>query len=372
MLRTLSAWLVISIPALLLAEAPEKAEGKKMWVYIGTYTGKNSKGIYRCDFDLNSGKLSEPELVAETTSPSFLAISPDKKYLYAVGEISEFKKQKTGKLTFLNAQGSGGAGPCHVSVDKTGKTVLVANYGSGSCASLPVEADGKLHEAASVFQHKGTSVDKGRQEGPHAHSINTSPDGKFAFCADLGLDEILIYKLDASKGSMTPNDPPFTKVEGGSGPRHFAFHPSGKFAYTNGEMTSTVISMTYDAEKGMLNPFQIISSLPEATKGNSTAEVVVHPSGKFLYCSNRGHNSIAIFSIDEKTGSLKALGHQGEGIKVPRNFNIDPTGKFLIVANEAGNSVIVFEIDQKTGGLKSTGSKVEVGAPVCIKFYLPK
>jgi 6-phosphogluconolactonase len=380
MRRVLSAFLFLALMMSLTTRAADPSDGKKMWVYIGTYTGKKSKGIYKCDFDPATGKLSEPELVAETTSPSFLAIHPNQKLLYAVGEVGEFQKQKTGavsafgidektgKLAFLNAQASGGRGPCHVTVDKTGKTVLVANYGEGSCASLPLEADGKLAPAASVHQHKGSSVDKGRQEGPHAHSVNISPDNKFAFCADLGLDQVLIYKLDASKGTMTPNDPPHAKVEGGSGPRHFAFHPSGKFAYTNGEMTSTVIAMTYDAGKGALNPFQIVSTLPEATKGNSTAEVVVHPSGNFLYCSNRGHNSIAVFSIDKETGKLTAVGHQGEGIKVPRNFNIDPTGKWLLVANQNGDSVIVFEIDQKTGNLKPTGFKVEVGSPVCVKF----
>lgn len=373
----LSAILFLGLTLSFSAPAAEQGSGQKMWVYIGTHTGKKSKGIYRCDFDPVSGKLSAPELVAETTGPSFLTIHPNHKFLYAVGELSKPKTgavnafridEKTGKLTFLNAQASGGRGPCHVSVDQTGKTVLVANYGEGSCASLPLEADGKLAPAASVHQHQGSSVNKGRQEGPHAHSINVSPDNRFAFCADLGIDRILVYRLDASTGKMTPNDPPAAQVEAGSGPRHFAFHPSGKIAYTNGELSGTVIAMNYDAEKGVLSPFQTVSTLPEATKGNTTAEILVHPSGNFLYCSNRGHNSIAIFAVEKDTGKLTPLGHQKEGIKVPRNFNIDPTGKWLLVANQDGDSVIVFEIDLKSGKLTPTEFKIEVGSPVCLKF----
>jgi 6-phosphogluconolactonase len=384
MKRFLSVLLLLALPMGFLSHAADTSEAKKMWVYIGTYTGKKSKGIYKCDFDPATGKLSEPELVAESTSPSFLAIHPNQKLLYAVGEVADFQKQKTGavsafaidektgKLNFLNAVASGGRGPCHVMVDRTGKTVMVANYGEGSCASCPLDADGKLQKAATVIQHKGSSVNKSRQEGPHAHSINVSPDNRFAFCADLGLDQVLIYKLDAVKGTLSANDPPNVAVEGGSGPRHFAFHPNGKFAYTNGELTSTVIAMSYDTDKGALKPIQTISTLPQETKGNSTAEVVVHPNGKFLYCSNRGHNSIAVFSVDAETGKLTVVGHQGEGISIPRNFNIDPTGKWLLVANQNGDSVIVFEIDQKTGNLKPTGFKVEVGSPVCVKFLAVK
>ena len=359
------------------------APSGKQRVYFGTYTGKVSKGIYRSELDLATGKLSPPVLAGEAASPSFLAIAPNQKFLYSVGEISDFGGKKagavnafaidaaTGNLKLLNQQSSGGPGPCHVVVDREGKNVLVANYGGGSAAVLPIQADGKLSEASSFVQHKGTSVDKGRQEAPHAHSINVDAKNRFAFVADLGLDTVQVYKFDAAKGTLTPNDPPAAKVELGSGPRHFAFHPSGKFAYVINEMLLTVTVFDYDADKGILAPDQTITTLPAGVidrKGMSTAEVVVHPSGKFLYGSNRGHHSIAIFSINQSTGKLTEVGHQSMGIKTPRNFNIDPTGNYLLVANQDGDSVVVFRVDQDTGKLEPTGSTIEVPMPVCVKF----
>src|SRR5436190_15205157 len=218
------------------------------------------------------------------------------------------------------------------------------------------------------MQHAGSSVDKGRQGEPHAHSINVSPDNKLAFAADLGLDKILIYKLDPEKGTLTANDPAFVEIPPGSGPRHFAFHPSAKYAYVCGEMTSTVHAMTYDAEKGALKVIQSLSTLPEPVKGNSTAECQVHPSGKFVYVSNRGHNSVAVFHVDEATGKLTASGHAPTGGKTPRNFGIDPTGKFLIAANQDSGNVVVFKIDPKTGMPQPTGNEVSVPKPVCVKF----
>lgn len=365
--------------AVLAADAPT---GKQR-VYIGTYSGKVSKGIYRSELDLATGKLSPPVLAAEVTSPSFLAIAPNQKFLYSVGEISDFGGKKagavnalaidaaTGDLKLLNQQSSVGAGPCHLVVDREGKNVLVANYGGGSAAVLPIRADGSLGEASSFQQHVGSSTDKGRQESPHAHSINVDAKNRFAFVADLGLDKVLVYRLDSAKGTITPNDPPAAKVDVGSGPRHFAFHPQGKFAYVINEMLLTVTAFQYDADKGMLTPQQTITTLPAGVtdhKGMSTAEVVAHPNGKFLYGSNRGHHSIAIFAIDPVTGKLTAVGHQGQGIKTPRNFNIDPTGHFLLVANQDGDSVTVFRIDQTTGKLEPTGSTIEVATPVCVKF----
>ena len=232
-------------------------------------------------------------------------------------------------------------------------------------------ADGKIGEASSFVQHKGTSVDKGRQEAPHAHSINVDAKNRFAFVADLGLDTVQVYRFDAATGTITPNDPVAAKVAPGSGPRHFAFHPSGKFAYVINEMSLTVTAFQYDADKGQLNTLQTITTLPEGVtdrKGMSTAEVVVHPSGKFLYGSNRGHHSIAAFAIDQSTGKLTAIAHHGQGIKTPRNFNIDPTGHYLLVANQDGDSVVVFKVDQATGKLEPTGSSIEVPTPVCVKF----
>jgi 6-phosphogluconolactonase len=369
---------LLLLPGIVSAQGQNNAKPERYRVYIGTYTGKQSKGIYQLELDLKDGKLSEPVVAAELGNPSFVAIHPNKKFLYAVSEgggkgmISALAiDPKTGSLTLLNSQPSGGAGPCHLVVDRAGKNVLAANYGGGSCCCIPIGADGKLGDTASVMQHKGTSVNKSRQEAPHAHSINVSADNRFAFCADLGLDKVLSYRLDADKGTLTPNDPPAFVTPPGSGPRHFAFHPDGKTAYINGEMTMTLIACDYDAAKGVLTQKQVISTLPkdETRKNGSTAEVVVHPSGKFVYVSNRDpYNSIAIFSIDPKTGELKAAGQEGHGVKTPRNFAIEPTGQYLLVANQSGNSVMSFRIDPSTGMLTPTGSSVSVGAPVCVRF----
>lgn len=361
-----------------VAETPKTG---KFWVYVGTHTGPKSKGIYRFELDAATGKASNLELAGEMTSPSFLAIHPTGKFLYAVGEVDLADGKKggglaafgldpaTGKLTKLNTQSSGGGGPCHIVLDKEGKTALVANYGGGSAASLPIGADGKLAEAASLMQHKGKSVDKGRQEAPHAHSINVDPGNKFAVVADLGLDQVLVYRLDPVRGTLTPNDPPYAAVAQGAGPRHFAFHPSSKYGYVINEMGNTVTVFDYDATKGVLTKKQDIGTLPKDFKGKSyTSEIVVHPSGKFLYGSNRGHDSIAFFSIDPKTGELTAVQNQPEGIKWPRNFAIDPTGQWLIVGNEQGNSIVFFRIDPETGKLTSTGEKLEVASPMCIRF----
>jgi 6-phosphogluconolactonase len=391
-LSRLTAFSLVLLPAALAlavfaaSAAGEATKTTKFWVYIGTYTGgkSKSKGIYRCEFDAATGKLSEPVLAAELTDPSFLAIHPNTRYLYAVGEMHDFEGKSSGAVTAfsldpasgelkqLNQKPSGGAGPCHVVVDRQGKNVLVANYGGGSAAVLRIEDDGRLGERTGFSQHSGKSVDPTRQEGPHAHSINLDAANRFAFVADLGLDQVLVYRFDPDKGTIEKNEPPSAKVAPKSGPRHFAFHPSGRFAYTNNEMANTVTAMSYDSEKGELKPIQTISTLPEGyNRPTFTAEVQVHPSGKFLYCSNRGHNSIAVFTIDASTGQLTAAGHQAEGIKTPRNFCIDPTGQFALVANQDGDSILVFRIDGQTGALQATGEKVEVGIPVCIRF-MPK
>jgi len=235
-------------------------------------------------------------------------------------------------------------------------------------ASLPIKSDGSLEKAASAIQHEGSSVVPNRQAAPHAHSFNISADNRFAFAADLGMDKIMIYKLDPAKATLTPNDPAFAETPKGGGPRHFFFHPSGRFAYVCNEITSAVTAFSYDAEKGSLTPIQTISTLPEETKGNSTAEIQVHPSGRFLYCSNRGHNSLAIFSIDEKTGKLTAAGHQSTLGRTPRNFGIDPTGKYVIACNQATDNVAVFKVDQQNGKLAQVGELVSIPAPVCVKF----
>jgi 6-phosphogluconolactonase len=350
-------------------------------VFIGTYTGPKSKGIYVSRLDSDSGHLSNPELVAETPNPTFLALHPNKKFLYAANEIANFAggkagavsafaiDAKTGQLKLLNQTSSVGDGPCHLVVDKTGGNVLLANYGGGSVAVLPIKADGSTAEHSNFIQHTGSSVNPQRQKEPHAHSINLSPDNRLAFAADLGLDKVLIYAFDAKAGKLTPNNPAFATLPPGSGPRHFAFHPNGRFAYVISEMLSTLTSFTFDAGSGALTSVQTVSTLPAGFSGNSsTAEVVVHPSGKFVYGSNRGHDSIAVFSIDEKNNHLTLIENTSTQGKVPRNFNIDPSGKFLLAGNQSTDNIAVFRIDPKTGRLTPTGQSISVGAPVCLKF----
>ena len=255
---------------------------------------------------------------------------------------------------------------------KPGKNVIVANYASGSVAVLQVGAEGELIGPTSVIQHAGKGPDAKRQEGPHAHSTNLDPANKFAIVADLGLDQLKLYHFDGIAGKLTPNDPLAYSTAPGAGPRHFAFHPDGKRAFVINEINSTLTALDYDAGRGVLTPRQTVSTLPAGFTGDSTcAEVVVHPSGKFVYGSNRGHDSIAAFAI-EPDGKLKPIGHQGEGVKTPRNFNIDPSGQWMIVANQDGNSLVVFRIDQKTGMLSPTGTRAEIGGPVCVKFWPQK
>ena len=370
-----------AVLAILLALASSLAVAEEVGVYLGTYTGGKSRGIYQAKLDLATGALSPPVLAAEAENSSFLAIHPSKGFLYAVGEVSRLGGKptggvsafsidaETGKLSLLNQQGSGGAGPCHLVVDGAGKNVLVANYGGGSVAVLPIGSDGKLGEATSTIQHKGSSVNPKRQKEPHAHSINLDPAGRFAVAADLGLDKVLIYRFDPAKGSLEPNDPPFAAVKPGSGPRHFAFHPAGRHAYVINEMTCTVTAFSYDAGKGSFEEIQTHTTLPEPWKeGYSTAEVQVHPSGKFLYGSNRGHHSIAVFSIDGATGRLTLVGNEPTQGRTPRNFGIDPTGRCLLAANQDSDTVVVFRIDPATGRLEAAGHKADVPKPVCVKF----
>lgn len=339
---------------------------EKYRVYFGTYTGEGGKGIYQCEMNLKDGLLSAATLAGETSDPSFLAFHPNKKFLYAVNEgqekVSAFAiDARTGKLAFLNSQPSQGGAPCHLVVDATGKNVLAANYSGGSCICIPIEADGKLGKDASFQQHEGKKK--------NGHSIHVDKANKFALCCDLGLDKVIIYAFDADKGTLKAHSAFDTPK--GAGPRHFAWHPDGKTAYVNGESDLTIIACAYDADKGVLTQKQVLSTLPKdvVRKGGSTAETVVHPSGKFVYVSNRDpYNSIAIFSIDPKTGELTAVGQQGMGVKTPRNFAIEPTGQFMLVANQSGGNVIVFRINQATGELTPTGASVQVPTPVCVRF----
>lgn len=364
--------------------AEGQGEAERTTVFVGTYTGSGSRGIYRFDFDPATGAVSKAKLAAETTSPSFLAIHPTRRFLYAVGEVDSFKGKKgggvsafaidgkTGDLTPLNAQSSGGAGPCHLVVDKAGKNVLAANYGGGSAVVLPIAQDGTLQAHTSFAQHVGSSVNPARQKEPHAHSVNLDPANRFAVVADLGLDKMLVYKFDPASGTITPNDPPAAALAPGAGPRHFAFHPSGKYAYTINELNSTATVWSYDADQGVLTEIQTVATLPDDFKGtNYPADVHVHPSGKFVYGSNRGHDSIVGYSVDAASGKLTVVGHQGKGIKNPRHFGIDPSGKFVLVANQDNDGILVFRIDSTSGALSPTGHSVQVSKPVCVQFWTP-
>ena len=350
-------------------------------VYFGTYTGpeNSSKGIYRSTLDLDTGKLSDPILAAEARNPSFLEIHPNGKFLYAVsengraGSVSAYAiDTDKGDLKFLNERPSGGAGPCHVTIDHAGKNLLVVNYGSGSASVIPIKPDGRLGELTGFAQHHGSSVNPERQKEPHAHSINVSLDDRFAFVADLGIDKIMIYRLDIEKGTIVANSPPFAKIKAGAGPRHFCFHPNGKYAYVINELDCTVTAFAYESDSGVLREIQTVTTLPNGFNGSNTcAEVRVHPSGKFLYGSNRGHDSIVVYRIDQADGKLALVEHEKADIKTPRNFNIEPTGKFCLVANQGSDSVVVFRIDQETGALEPTGHKIYIAKPVCIRFLRP-
>jgi len=350
-------------------------------LYVGTYTedGSKSKGIYAYRFDPETAEITPVGLAAETINPSFLAVHPNHRFLYAVNEVATFKGQKsgavsafaidrvTGKLTLLNQVASKGADPCYIIVDKTGKYVLVANYTGGSVAVFPVAEDGRLGEASAFVQHTGHGTNPERQEGPHAHSIDLSADNRFAIVDDLGLDETIVYRFD--KGTLIPNGPQFGKADPGAGPRHLGFHPNGKFAYVVNAMGTSVSVFAFDGNAGVLRQQQTISTIPKGfAEHNDDAEIEVHPSGKFLYASNRGHDSIAVFAIDSNKGTLSLVEYAPTKGKTPRSFEIDPTGSLLFAENEKSNNIVVFRIDQQTGRLTATGKVLEVVEPVCVKF----
>jgi len=378
--RTVVLLLTLSLATVLAAAA---AQPSKYLFYVGTYTedGSKSKGIYAYRYDAKTSEITPLGLAAETTNPSFVAPHPNGRFLYAVNEVPNYKgpnsggvsafsiDHTTGKLTFLNEVPSRGADPCYIIVDRTGKYVLVANYTGGSIAVFPILADGKLGEASAFVQHTGKGTNPTRQEGPNAHSIDLSPDNRFAMVDDLGLDELLVYKFDAAKGSLAPNDPPFAKLDAGAGPRHFALRPDGKFAYVVAEMGHTVTVFSNDAATGRLTTLQTITTLPKDFTGrNDDAEIQVHPSGKFVYASNRGEDSIAIYAIDGTKGTLTQVGSVPTGGKEPRSFEIDPTGTLLFAENQKSDNIVVFRIDTKSGNLTPTRQVLEVASPVCVKF----
>jgi 6-phosphogluconolactonase len=381
--RSASLLLFIFVLTVFTASAAPPARSGKYLVYVGTYTGEDtkSKGIYAFRYDAANAQVTPLGLAAETTNPSFVAVHPNRKFLYAVNELGNYKgpnsggvsafsiDRATGKLTFLNELPSRGADPCYITVDRTGKFVLVANYTGGSVIVYPILEDGRLGEASAFVQHTGHGPNAERQEGPHAHSIDLSRDNRFAYVDDLGLDELLVYKFDAAKGSLTPNDPPFAKLDPGVGPRHFALRPDGKFAYVVTEIGRSVMVFSVDAAKGTLQHLQTVTTLPKDFTGrNDDAEIEVVPSGKVLYASNRGHDSIAVFAVDSAKGTLTTVEITSTGGKEPRSFEIDPTGKLLFAANQKSDNIVVFKIDAKTGKLTPTGQVLDVASPVCVKF----
>jgi 6-phosphogluconolactonase len=358
--------------------ADKPGANHKYLVFVGTYTTKTeSKGIYSYEFDADSGKLTPKGVAAEAPDPSWVAVHPSGKFLYAANEagkastVSAFALDaKSGKLTLLNQMPSLGEDPCYLSFDKTGKYVLVANYSSGTVAVFPILADGRLGEHTALVKDQGAiGPNKERQEAPHAHWIETSPDNRFALVADLGLDEVLVYKFDATSGTLTPNEPAFARLKAGSGPRHAVFYPNGKFVFAVSELSSTATSFAYDVKKGTLKEIGTASTLPPGFSGrNDVAEAAVHPNGKFLFVSNRGNDSIAILSIDPGNRTLAPAGGIPTGGKEPRHFAIDPSGKYLLAENQFSNNIVVFKIDAATGGLTPTGEVVEVPSPVDIAF----
>ena len=375
----LAILLLITVTSSVLTHAADRAPTKYM-IYVGTYTNHGSKGIYAYQFDASTGKLTSPGLAAETSQPSFLAVDPGGHFLYAVNESGNFNGEptgavsafsiqpETGKLSLLNQVSSHGADPAHIILDRTGKYLFVSNYTSGSVVVLPVLKDGRLGEASSFVQHKGSSVNPERQKGPHAHAIALSPDNRFAIVADLGLDQLIAYPFDAAKGTLGTN-PQITKASPGAGPRHLTFSSDGRFLYVINEMQSTVVIYAYDAGTGVLRELQSISTLPKGFNGTSTgAEIEIDPSGKFLFASNRGDDSIAIFSIDSRTGTLTHVDTDPTGGKTPRHFTVDPTGTWLLAANQDSDNITVFRFDQKAGRLIATGDVIQVSAPVCLTF----
>lgn len=349
-------------------------------VYAGTYTGPQSKGIYAFRFQPATGKVTSLGLVAETVNPSFVVLHRKRRLLYAVnetptrehqssGSVSAFSVDThTGQMTRLNQVSSRGDAPASLTLDRTGNWVIAANYNGGSVAVFPVKADGRLGEASSFVQHSGASV-HARQKGPHPHQTVVSPDNRYVLVPDLGLDQVVVYRFDATKGALTPNDPPAAKVSPGSGPRHLTFHPNGRFVFLLNEITSTVSVFSYDAARGTLEGLQTIPALPAGfSQPSSAAEIEVDRTGTFLYASLRGPDEIVMFAVDSKTGMLSLKGRVATQGKAPRHFAIDPAGAYLLVANQNSGNIVFFRIDRKTGDLTPTGTVLDVPSPVCITF----
>lgn len=353
----------------------------QLLTYVGTYTHGDSEGIYVYRTDPDSGEMTRLSTTGGIENPSFLIIGPDKRHLFAVSEVNEFEGKasgavaafeiddETGALTHLNKQPTHGTGPCHMTIDSGNRFVFVANYQSGSITMLPVQSDGSLDASSDFVQHEGSSVNPDRQVGPHAHSVTLSPDERYLIVADLGIDKVLVYEIDYAAGKLNLKEDSSTSVAPGAGPRHFEFHPNGQWAYLINEIGSTVTVFDFDASNGSLKERQTISTLPSEFSGTShCADIHVHPSGRYLYGSNRGHDSLAIYGIDESNGHLHLIGHESTQGSTPRNFAIHPNGTLLLAANQRSDSIVAYQLDSTTGMLKPAGQTEGVPAPVCIKF----
>jgi 6-phosphogluconolactonase len=367
---------------------------RDMIVYVGTYTepirfgtGKilegRGEGIYVYRMDLATGALKLQGTTRGVTNPSYLAFDPAHRFLYAVNELKTYEDQPTGtisafavdpatgKLDFLNRRLTHGTDPCHAVVNDEGEHVFVANFMSGSVCVLPLRKDGSLDEASDFIQHLGSGIDPVRQKGPHAHSVTLDKANRFAFVPDLGLDKLMVYRIDRKRGRLEPSTVPWIKVKPGAGPRHVAFHPTGRFGYLINELDSTITTLSYDGKRGVFKDLQVVPTLPPDFQGQSTcAEIQVSPSGAFLYGSNRGHDSIAIYRIDQRTGRLTCVAYESTQGKTPRNFGIDPTGRFLLAANQDSDTIVTFRIDPRSGKLEPAGPVARVPTPVCVKFFL--
>jgi 6-phosphogluconolactonase len=370
----------LALCALSLPGGAREAARQKYIFYVGTYTDHGSKGIYAYRFDSATGESTSLGLAAESTAPSFLAIASSGRFLYAVNEISQFNGQPTGavsafaiqpktaKLTLLNQVASRGEGPAHIALDRSGKFALISNYDRGSIAVFPVLQDGRLGEATAFVQHQGSSVNKERQAGPHAHAAAFSPDNRFVIVADLGLDQLLAYRFDAAHGTLG-SDPQIVRAVPMAGPRHLVFDPTGQHLYVINEMESTVVAYAYDAANGTLSELQIVSALPKGfLRTSEAAEIEMHSSGRFLFASNRGDDSIAVFAVNAKDGTLTPLEIDSTGGKTPRNFVLDPTGAWLLAANQDSDTIVVFRVDPGTGHLTRSGPELHVSSPVCVRF----
>jgi 6-phosphogluconolactonase len=366
------------------ADVPPARAARELSLYVGTYTSGGSEGIYLYRLDLSDGSLKHAGTTAGVVNPSYLTLDRGRRFLYAVNEVEEFDGAaggavsafavdgRTGALRLLNRRASKGGAPCYVTASNSGRFVLVANYAGGNVAVLPVLGDGSLGEAVDVEQDAGSGPNRDRQEAPHAHSVMLDRANRFAYSCDLGTDKVMVYRFDPRTGALSPAAPPSFSTKPGAGPRHLAFHPRGRFVYVLNELDSTVTALARDPARGTLSELQTLSALPAGFAGENTgADIHCTPDGRFLYCSNRGHDSIAGFSVDARAGTLRPLGHTPAEGETPRNFVIDLAGRFLLVANQKSDGIVTFRLDPRTGALRPAGQTARVPSPVCLKLVAP-